>query len=379
MSLSHFPSIIRDGLVLYLDGGNYKSFQSSTKNLITTNSLPSSTTGYTASGGNGTVTYDSTNQAVIWERASYDVWGAVFQNSTVFNKTLDTTKQYTASFEWKIDNPQISATAYIFEIADGPDLYNVASAGISGNSTSIGNGWYRFSYTFTPLNSGVAANFRILMGTYGTYPSKFWWRKLQLEQSSARTDYVDGVPLSTWYDLSGNGNNGTIVGNIRYNASTQSLRLPGTDGSYINVLSPNLSASNFTVMVASRYTTVTAGRILSGYGNNWLLGHHSSTSEEYFSEGWIRDTATADTSWRIYTGTGNISSDQYSFYINDSLVVSNSANGSQGPNGFGIGRFAQGNTEYAEGEIGFVLAYNRVLTATEITANYNALRSRYGL
>ena len=200
MSLYHSPSIITDGLVLYLDGANYKAFQSSTKNLITTNSLPSSITGYTASGGNGTVTYDSTNQAVIWERTSYDAWGAVFQNSTLFNKTLNTSKQYTASFEWKIDNAQIGAGAYIFEIADGPDIYNLASANVLANSTSIGNGWYRFSYTFTPANSGVSAYFRLLMGTYGTYVSKFWWRKLQLAQSSSRTDYVDGVPLTTWYD-----------------------------------------------------------------------------------------------------------------------------------------------------------------------------------
>ena len=379
MALSHSPSIIRDGLVLHLDGGNYKSFQSSTKNLITTNSLPSSTAGYAASGGSGTVTYDSINQAVVWERTAYDVWGAVFQNSTLFNKTLDTSKQYTASFEWKIDNAQVGAGAYIFEIADGPDLYNVTGVAILGSSISIGGGWYRFSHTFTPLNSGIGANFRILMGTYGTYVSKFWWRKLQLEQSSARTDYVDGVPLSTWYDLSGNGNNATIVGNIRHNASTQSLIFPGTDGSYINVPSPNLATSNFTIMTASRYTTVTSGRIVSGYTNNWLLGHHSSTSEEYFSEGWIRDSAVADTSWRIYAGTGNISADQYSLYINGSLIVSNSTQGSAGPNGFGLGRFAPGNSEYAEGEIGFLLAYNRVLTATEISTNYNALKSRYGL
>jgi hypothetical protein len=379
MGLSHSPSIITDGLVLHLDGGNYKSFQSSTKNLITTNSLPSSTTGYAASGGNGTVTYDSINQAVVWERTSYEVWGAVFQNSTLFNKTLDTSKQYTASFEWKIDNAQIGAGAYIFEIADGPDLYNVTGVAILGSSTSIGNGWYRFSHTFTPLNSGVGANFRILMGTYGTNVSRFSWRKLQLEQSSVRTDYVDGVPLSTWYDLSGNGNNGTIVGNIRYNASTQSLRLPGTVGSYIDVPSPNLISSNYTVMVASRYTTVTSGRILSAYINNWLLGHHSSTSEEYYAEGWVRDSAVADTSWRIYAGTGNISADQYSLYINGSLIVNNSNAGSQGPNGFTVGRFRGTDSEYSEGEIGFLLAYNRVLTASEIATNYNALKSRYGL
>lgn len=379
MALSHSPSIVTDGLLLYLDGANYKSFQSSTKNLITTNSLPSSTDGHIAAGGNGTVTYDSINQAVVWERTSYEPWGAYFYNSTIFNKTLDTTRQYTASFEWKADSPQIPDNQYAFEIVDGAGLTYVVSAPIASNSVSIGSGWYRFSHTFTPASSGSSAYFRTIIGPKGTYVSKFSWRKLQLEQSSTRTDYVNGVPLTTWYDLSGNGNNGTIVGNIRHNASTQSLRLPGTTGSYIDVPSPNLVSSNYTVMVASRYTTVTSGRMLSSYINNWLLGHHASTSEEYYAQGWIRDSGVADTSWRIYAGTGNMSTDQYSLYINGSLIVNNSNAGSEGPNGFTIGRFRGTDSEYSEGEIGFLIAYNRVLTTAEILSNTNALKSRYGL
>lgn len=189
---------------------------------------------------------------------------------------------------------------------------------------------------------------------------------------------------STWNDLSGNGYNGSIVGNISYSSLFGGVFVfPGTTGSYIDIPSPNLASSNNTIMGASRYVNASGGgRIFSGYANNWLLGHHGTGSDtygDYYAEGWINNPSnTGGSVWRIYTGTGNIGTNTWKVYENASLITSNS-NGSQGPNGFSIGRYRPANTEYSNAYVSFLLAYNRVLSDEEISQNYNVFRGRFGL
>lgn len=188
---------------------------------------------------------------------------------------------------------------------------------------------------------------------------------------------------ATWSDLSGNGNNGTITGSVPYSTLFGGvLNTPGTTGNYINISSINLTATNHTVMVASRYVNSSQnGRVLSGLSNNWLLGHHTSgnTRGDYFANGWVYNPSnTGGDVWGIYTGTGNISTDTWEAYDNAVLQASNTA-GSQGPNGLTIGRYGPSNTEYSNAYVGFVMCYNRVLTASEIQQNFGALRGRYSI
>jgi len=189
---------------------------------------------------------------------------------------------------------------------------------------------------------------------------------------------------TTWTDLSGQGNNGTLVGTITHSSLFGGVFvLPGTTGNYISVPSPNLSSSNNTIMGASRYVNASGGgRIFSGNANNWLLGHHgagSDTHGDYYANGWVNNPSnTGGSVWRIYTGTGDVGTDTWKVYENASLIVSNS-NGSQGPNGFSIGIYGPGNSEYSNAYVSFLLAYNRVLSDDEIQQNFNALRGRFSI
>jgi hypothetical protein len=187
---------------------------------------------------------------------------------------------------------------------------------------------------------------------------------------------------TTWYDLSGNGHNATLVGSISYSSSNDGvLVIPGTTNSYINITSLNLSTSNYTVMGASRYVTI-GGRVFSGNSNNWLMGHWSSSTVKYYANGWVTDSGSSeesDTNWRIYAATGNYSGDSWAFYVNGQLETGPNSNGANGPNGFSIGRYAASNNEYSNSHVGFLLCYDRVLTASEIEQNYNAFKDRYGL
>ena len=50
-----------------------------------------------------------------------------------------------------------------------------------------------------------------------------------------------------------------------------------------------------------------------------------------------------------------------------------------GTHGFAIGHKVSDGTEHFQGKISCVSVYRRVLTATEVLQNYNALKGRFGL
>ena len=184
---------------------------------------------------------------------------------------------------------------------------------------------------------------------------------------------------TTWYDLSGKGYNGTLVNGPTYSSVNNGVIVLDGVNDYINV-PINLTNTTYTIMGASRYVTVTNGRTFSGQNNNWLMGHWNNSTSKHYAGGWVTSSTASqfpNTNWAIYTATGNHSADIWSFYINSALYVSNNG-GSNGPDGLAIGSYMT-TSEFSNSHIGFVLAYNRVLSSTEILQNYNALKGRYGL
>lgn len=183
---------------------------------------------------------------------------------------------------------------------------------------------------------------------------------------------------STWNDLSGKGNHMTLFNSPAFSKTSGGvLQFNGTNQYGSNSL--NYSTTSFTIVAASRYSGAIRGRVISSTSNNWLLGHHGASCEEYYAEGWISDTAVNDTKWRIYAATENYATDQRSFYVNNVLKVSNSTLGAQGFNGLNLGRYGPGNSEYSTCEVGFILVYNRILTRTEMTKIYSFYKKRFGL
>ena len=188
---------------------------------------------------------------------------------------------------------------------------------------------------------------------------------------------------TTWYDLSGNENNGTLY-SVSHTTSNRGVFVTsGTSTSYIDIPSPNLQSSNYTIFTAARYDGIgSRGRMVNGKVNNWLIGHWSNSTQNYYANGWVSPTSNgvSDTNWRIYHATGDISADNYTAYVNGSLnAVSNAAGGSAGPNGLTVGKIGYTTSEVSTGEVAFVYAYNRVLSVKEILQNYNAFKTRFEL
>jgi hypothetical protein len=185
---------------------------------------------------------------------------------------------------------------------------------------------------------------------------------------------------NTWFDLSGNKYNIDLGSTVTFVNSVGGgvLNFPQNADGYGRNTSMNLSSSNYTVISFVRKNSNSgSGRTITAYNNNWLLAHHDDTYGDYYAEGWINDITSpkSDTIWRMFTGIGDISNDIYTLYINSTIQISNS-NGSQGPNGWNLNnQYGQ----YSDCQISNLICYNRVLTSSEITQNYNALKSRFNL
>lgn len=196
------------------------------------------------------------------------------------------------------------------------------------------------------------------------------------DPANTRTYSGSGTAIS---DAAGNGYTGTLVNGATYSSSNGGVFVTDGVNDYIDI-PINLATSTYTVFGASRYTGSSNQRLISAKNNNWLMGHWSGTTENYYAEGWVSNVSSGagDTNWRIYAATWDSSSDSAALYVNGTVTSGPNTNASAGPNGFAIGS-SQGTAEFGAGQIGVLLIYNRVLTAAEIIQNYNAYRGRYGL
>ena len=184
----------------------------------------------------------------------------------------------------------------------------------------------------------------------------------------------------SWFDISGNGHNismGSSVSLANYN-STKVMQFAEDGNGYGRNTSLNLASSNYTVISwVRKLSNGNDGRTITAYNNNWLLAHHDTTYGDYYAEGWVNDIGSppSDTVWRMFTGTGNISGDSYSLYINNSLIVTN-GNGSAGPNGWNLNnQYGQ----YSSCQIANLICYNRVLSSDEIYSIYYNQKTRFGV
>lgn len=208
-------------------------------------------------------------------------------------------------------------------------------------------------------------------------------------------DYYPGSG-TTWYDISGKGNNMRLYNSPTYNGGTdKSFTFNGTNQygiatwDYINYPIGSQAAT------LSCFFTITSGTNVSLFGiggNDWNgsrlnLWGSSTTSIicETRNSAFPGATTVANTWYQIVfsipEGSGTVV--PVSCYLNGSLVSSTSLNTVQinvQPIECAIGTLpGYPYTYWWPGKIGSPMLYNRALTASEVTQNWNYLRGRYGL
>jgi len=193
---------------------------------------------------------------------------------------------------------------------------------------------------------------------------------------------------TTWTDLAGN-NNGTLTNGPTFDSGNGgSLVFDGTNDYTSFLTAPlNFSSTNFSIEAIFKTTTNGVDVILGQYpgGGDWWMGINSS--KLWFSISLPSAKIEPKTSfnvndnqWKIATATINNSTYEVKLYVNGDLADTKSGTGSypNSSNNFTIGRFGNNSFQFP-GSIAEVKIYNKVLSPTEVTQNYNALKSRFGL
>ena len=202
---------------------------------------------------------------------------------------------------------------------------------------------------------------------------------------------------TTWTDLSGNGNNGTLENDVGYDSGNGgALSFDGTDD-YATLSSSQIAPGTgaFTWNFWAKHIPTaeigpgTSSILFSGTGSNTLYGVVSMDSRTYgvlyYAQGYRiadYDTAFNDQWWHIaFVGNGGVSGSRTlklyrngvqagSTYTYDYNFTSTTPY---------IGRNHSYAPESMRGFISNTTYYNRELTASEIQQNYNALRGRFGI
>jgi hypothetical protein len=188
---------------------------------------------------------------------------------------------------------------------------------------------------------------------------------------------------TTWTDLSGNGNTGTLVNGVGYNSSNLgSLSFDGVND-YVGLPSINTN-SNFTLNFWTKRSqnsfspTLFSGNVSTGY-----LQIRNTSTEIILIKSFIENlgsfgSSTATTLNLIYNITITKSGTTFSAYVNGDFknTLTSTQTFTTTSQSLGIN---SSNSEPYTGNIYQFSAYNRALTAAEIQQNYNALKSRFGL
>jgi len=196
----------------------------------------------------------------------------------------------------------------------------------------------------------------------------------------------------TWYDLSGNGNDGTLVNGVGYDITYGgSLTFNGSN-QYVNFSFENPFAE--TIMVWARSTTTNwnqNGWISSSRRQNGHIIHPNQNSKsvsffvinsgggQYNNIGNVVPTDITIPHMYAFTTNG---SNSHKIYLDGQLssesTTSITRTSSLSTDPYTVGRDDAQN-RYGNGDIYVVLRYNRELTESEIQENFYILNLRIGI
>lgn len=193
---------------------------------------------------------------------------------------------------------------------------------------------------------------------------------------------------TSWTDLSGNGNNGTLTNGPTYSSGNKgSIVFDGTND-YISLSNGTLSGSgDFTVNQFLSHTNGTIGTTFGNYnsgnlqilyGTNYIGMWLNNNSTYLGTSPW--NTTLSDYTTMPVMITALRSGTTTRFYINGILKKTGSSSDTIGTASatFRIGTNTATGEQF-NGKIFITQVYNRALSATEILQNYNATKGRFGL
>jgi hypothetical protein len=204
---------------------------------------------------------------------------------------------------------------------------------------------------------------------------------------------------TAWYDISSGGNNGTLTNGPTFDSANGGSIVFDGINDYVTLGIPSLlngvqvplsicmwAKSNSFANIRTLwgvYSAVNNNRLYSLFRlDTGVLKYYASTSSGGFQ---LNGTFTPTiNTWNFYavTVSGTLSSPSVTIYLNTSSENFSYAAFTSSPNltvDFRVGGNQALLNEGWNGNISNAMWYNRALSATEISQNYNATKSRYGL
>jgi hypothetical protein len=198
---------------------------------------------------------------------------------------------------------------------------------------------------------------------------------------------------TTWYDLSGNANTGTLTNGPTFSGANQgTFVFDGTDDNVqlgnasaflpTSAITINCWAKTRVVQVYKKlFVTVTSGTqsvtgIFFSLGpatDNIYLGIITNNGSQYA-------TSTTNPSTSLFSNfCGTYDGSNIKLYLNGVLLATQAQTGTIVNTGIGRISGYDSGAEIWDGNVASFSIYNKALTATEVLQNYNATKTRFGL
>jgi hypothetical protein len=203
---------------------------------------------------------------------------------------------------------------------------------------------------------------------------------------------------TSWYDLSGNGNTGTLTNGPTYSSDNGGSIVFDGVNDYVSFSSVNnmpTGNTEYTLICFMKKDTTPRRDGFIGWGtfgnSRQYLGFRTRgplfetdglVTYWYADDFAVNTTVNIDT-WYSMVSTFNKTSNQRNMLINNSSIGTNTPSGTlniQGQSGLLVGMTNIGNglDDYIDGNISVMMVYNRALSGTELTTIWDYFKGRYG-
>jgi len=396
-TVNNGPQIVRSGLVLDLDASYMRSYSP--------NVMPNPTDIFAWCGSALAVSCTLARDATITRqygsiplKMTVTASDSNFQsyNSSIWNLAPALNGQtWTISVYAKASVGSTFGQIFIFPAnASGNTLPTFGS-----NVFTITSSWQRFSLTYTITGEATTAFIQMRLDGSNTAGEIIWFDGLQVERASAATNfnpYYFGNAV--WKDVSSNGNDSSLVNTDSQNYFSTNAGYIAFDGTndYVKI------TQNSNTRLQNNYQTLSFFVYITSVGPNeaaflWTVGVNPTGMFLFWSPTAINmqiqtggtyinypvSVTNALNTWMNITYIINNVGRTMTAYKNGALVGTSSQWSIFTPPNdvveLGSNR-ATGNTgDYIKGRVANVLVYNRSLNATEISQNYEADKSKFGL
>lgn len=400
-TVNNGPQIIRNGLILDLDASYMRSYSP--------NVLPNPTDLFAWCGSAGTnLCTISRDTSITRQYGSIPLKMVISGNDAhivSYGNAIWNLAPALNGQTWTISayvKASVATTGELFIFgADSSGNYGGAGTFGSSGAINITTSWTRVSFT-TAMNGINVAYIQIrLDGTQtGGSGITIWWDGLQVERASAATNFNPYYFGNTvWKDVSGNSNNSSLVNTDSQNYfSTNAgyIQFDGTDD-HVSISSPNANTrlqNNYqTVSFFVYITSVGPNSVaflyaVGGNTNGVAIGWLADSVRFFISNGasnlnYPVNMTNALNTWMNITSIVDNINRTMTVYKNGSLVGTSSQWTAFTPPSSTVvigNNSMTGNTgDRIKGRVANVLVYNRALTATEISQNYETDKSKFGL